>query len=327
MIRKVFAVVAAGAVAFSGLLVGAPAAQAGSLNVLGVTMSWDDSTMYAPQLCSIYKFRYNNGFGGRLSTMGFTLTDPYGNQVARSTEIGVPAGASGIWNEQICKQQLSNGLGPYTMTLQIEDYYSSSQEASTPFYFIERPSPLPSAPQVVSALIKNRDGSVGWGAPEANSTSVSAYAVTDTATGAEVCRVPATGSIVQTCDVAGLADGPHAFIVRAISSGNPEVSSAPTATYIVGPPQVSSPPKAKKKKDKITFTMSTDMGTTAVPVRFFVQQQNGKRVCRAKVTEKDLDRGYATCKAKKPSKATRYRTQVVTLMGTDSGPLGKKVKP
>ena len=324
MIRKVFALVAAGAVAFSGALISAPAAQAGSLNVLGVTMSWDDSTMYAPQGCSRFKFSYYNGFGGMLLRIAYTLTDPYGNQVAWDSEIGVPAGASGTWNDQICSFALSNGLGPYTMTLEIEDYYSSSREASTPFYFIERPSPLPSAPQSVSAAISNRDGQVRWGVPQVNSTSVSAYAVTDAATGAEVCRVPATAT---ACGVAGLPDGPHAFIVRAISSGNPEVSSAPSATYTVGPPQVSSPPKAKKKKDKITFTMSTDMGTTAVPVRFVVQEQKGKRVCTAKVTQKDLDRGYATCNAKKPSKATKYRTQVVTLMGTDSGPLGKKVKP
>jgi hypothetical protein len=131
----------------SGLSIGVSSvARAGQLDVQGASLSWDDSTFYMPTGCSRFKFNWANNTGRRLLKLGFTMTDPFGDSVAWDSKIGIESGTSGFFDEQICRHQLENGLGPYTVTLTIEDYTSMGAgafAASGQLNFIPRPGSAP----------------------------------------------------------------------------------------------------------------------------------------------------------------------------------------
>ena len=310
--RRVAAVASAIGLFGTGMLLPAPVAQAASADVMGATVSWDDSKMFRPSGCSRYMFNYSNGTGIRLLILGFSLTDPYGNVVANNSQIGINPGITGNWNTQICRSQVSNGLGPYTLTVEIKDYAGSVRNASAPFSFVEPPAPLPSAPQEVNAAVANRAASISWTAPATNTTSVREYVVTDAGTGVEVCRVPASAT---SCSVSELADGPHAFVVSATSGGNGPVASGPSQTAIVGPPSSANPPQVKPVGNKLRFVVSTSGGTSAVTKRIVVKTGPGKAVCAVDVTAADLSKGFAACFTARPKVPTRFFATLETDMG------------
>lgn len=300
-------------------IVVADSARAGQVNVLGATVTWDDNAMFFPEGCSNFNFNYFNGTGIRLLVLGFRIVDPFGGVIARDSQIGIPAGISGRWSEQICNFEVEDtGLSPYTLEVEIEDYVGSVRTGSAPFSFRERPVPLPSAPQSVQATVRDRDGVINWRAPGTNPTSVREYSVIDAGTGAEVCRVPAN---VSTCSVASLADGQHAFVVNALSAGNAPVASTPSATYLVGPPTTVQVPRVSKSGKSLKFVSSLNVGTTATPTQVVVKTGAGKAACSVKVTSQDVSKGFVTCLAKSPKAATRYSSTYVTSFGEFVSPL------
>ena len=144
---KRLAVLGAAVALVSGALVGVAApANAGQLDVQGATLSWDDATFYMPTGCSRFKFNWSNGTGRRILQLSMTLTDPYGDSVANDSKIGIESGTAGFFDEQICNHQLENGLGPYRVTLTIEDYTSlggGAWSSSADLNFIPRPGSEP----------------------------------------------------------------------------------------------------------------------------------------------------------------------------------------
>ena len=310
--------------ALAGTMVVAPPANAGAVDVLGATVTWDDSTMYLPEGCSRFTFNYSNGSGIRLLRLGFQIADQYGDVITWDSQIGINPGITGNWSKQICSSAVaSSGLGPYTLTVEIKDYAGSVRNGSAPFIFIERPVPPPSAPQGVAASIANRDGSVSWTAPATNAASAREYIVTDVGANAEVCRVPAA---TLSCPLSALADGPHAFVVSAASAGNAPVASGPTPTFTVGPPIVKAPPRVSKMGTRLRLVMSTDMGSTAVATQLIAKTGAGKNVCAVKVSDADRNRGFAECFAKRPKAATRYAVTAVTPLGVAIGPLTRPIR-
>ncbi len=161
---KISATLAALAIA-AGFAIGGPAspAQAApSIDVFGFKVSWQDQ-MYFPTGCSNFEFQYENNTGFALLQVGFILTDPWGEKVADNSLIGAPTGGSGVWDEQICKSSLKNGLGPYTIKVYIQDYSSrggNTREKFSTVTFTARPGvatpaplwPMPTGPSPVDSL-------------------------------------------------------------------------------------------------------------------------------------------------------------------------------
>ena len=81
-------------------LVAAPA-QAGQLNVLGVTVTWPDTMYRAEDNCSQYFFDYANNIGFELLSVRLDILDPFGGSLASELEVGVPNRASGTWDVQL----------------------------------------------------------------------------------------------------------------------------------------------------------------------------------------------------------------------------------
>ena len=138
----------------SGSVVGASPASAGSLDLQGATLSWDDATFYAPDGCSRFKFNWTNNSGRDLLRLAMTVTSRFGDSIARDSKIGIDPGTGGIFDVQICRLSLTDGLGPYNVNLYIGDYTSrggGSWEVTAPLTFISRtPAPEP-APATATA--------------------------------------------------------------------------------------------------------------------------------------------------------------------------------
>lgn len=148
--RTPLAVLAALAL-LGGIAVPTASANAATLNVENVTVTWDEATFYAPDGCSSFAFDYANNIGFELLTLRMLITDQYGSVIDRESEIGVKSGASGRWDVQICSFELTNGLGPYQVQLNIQDYNSVSRFSTLPLTFIARPAaPSTSTPTTPS---------------------------------------------------------------------------------------------------------------------------------------------------------------------------------
>jgi hypothetical protein len=116
-------------------------AQAGSLEVLGATVTWDEASLFEPTGCSSFNFRYVNGTGLRLLQLEFQVKSRFGDSVVRESQIGIPAGTSGQWRVQVCKSELIDGLGPYSTELSIEDYDGTVRTATGTLSFKSRNAP------------------------------------------------------------------------------------------------------------------------------------------------------------------------------------------
>ena len=119
-----------------------PAANAGTLDVYGGVISWSDK-MYIGKGCSQYEFKYVNGTGVRLLVLGFSIVDPYGQTLARESQVGIEPGISGTWTEQICNSSFTNGTGPYRIKGEIETYGGSQRQVESEMYFLNIPSATP----------------------------------------------------------------------------------------------------------------------------------------------------------------------------------------
>jgi len=137
MFKKTIAVVSSLAISLGGVWLASPA-HAGQLDVAGAKLSWEDQTFYEPVGCSRFTLNYENGAEGKIFKLEYSITSRFGDQVARDSVVGIDAGLSGTFNPQICSNRLRDGLGPYTVTLRIEDYAGSSREASSPLTFLSR---------------------------------------------------------------------------------------------------------------------------------------------------------------------------------------------
>lgn len=141
------ALLSATALVFAGPVVPAQASQ--SIDLYGFNVSWND-TLYFPEGCSNFEFNYANNVGYELLQVGFLLLDPYGERIANDSLIGAPSGGTGTWDEQICKHELMNGLGPYTIKVFVQDYDSrggNTREKTAQVYFKARPGQSVPAPK------------------------------------------------------------------------------------------------------------------------------------------------------------------------------------
>jgi hypothetical protein len=119
---------------------GAAPALATTLNRGGVTMTWDETKFYAPSptSCTVYKFTYANGTPNELTTLTLSLLSPLNDRLAFEAQFGVTAGETGIFNVQLCGA-LPAGLGPYTVTMEINQSGQGPTEVSAPVTFKARP--------------------------------------------------------------------------------------------------------------------------------------------------------------------------------------------
>ena len=146
--RRLISLVAAGSLLF-GLAIGASAsAQAGTLSNGGVVVSWDDALMYEPAATDIktYKFQYANNTGLEVLSLKLTLTDKFADAVGSpDSEIFLKVGQTGFLDLQnVVKSDLTEGLGPYTLTVRVEYWPSSglsASETTAPFMFLSRTTP------------------------------------------------------------------------------------------------------------------------------------------------------------------------------------------
>lgn len=151
--RRTFLVLAASVGLVAGALVAtASPAVAGTLETNGVVVSWDDSAMYAPAKGAFdskdYKFQYANNSAFEVLTLKLTLTDKFGDDVASpDSDLFVKPGGTGFLDlSYVTYSKLTEGLGPYTLTLRVEFYPSSGLSASevkAPFKFVSRAAPAP----------------------------------------------------------------------------------------------------------------------------------------------------------------------------------------
>lgn len=109
---------------------------AGSVDVLGATVSWDDNAMTYPRDgCYSYRFNYVNNTGIELLTLRFELLNQQGRLVTNNSQIGIKPGISGIWTQQICTSAVAP-TDTFTVRAEIKDYAGSAREASVPFAFV-----------------------------------------------------------------------------------------------------------------------------------------------------------------------------------------------
>jgi hypothetical protein len=159
---KKLAVLGASIALLGGALVGVAApANAGQVDVQGASLSWDDATFYMPTGCSRFKFNWANNTGRELLVLRMTLTDPFGDSVVNDSKIGIDNGTSGFFDRQICNHQLENGMGPYVVTLTIEDYTSiggGAWSSSANLMFIPRPGTSAPAPAATTPSTAGRPG-------------------------------------------------------------------------------------------------------------------------------------------------------------------------
>lgn len=113
------------------------------LEVLGATVEFDANSLFQPSGCSSFVFNYSNGTGIRLLQLEFQIKSKFGDSVVRESEIGIPAGNSGVWRAQICRSALTDGLGPYTTELSIEDYSGTVRSVTGQLTFVARTAKTP----------------------------------------------------------------------------------------------------------------------------------------------------------------------------------------
>ena len=130
----------------------------GRLEVYGVTLEWNPEEMWAPEGCSKFNFKYNNGSGIELLRLGFELTSQYGDSVAWDAEVGVEPGVYGTWNKQICSFHLEDGLGPYKIKLLIKDYAGSSRDVEGSLTFKAKPAVIKS----LRAMPSTTQAKISW---------------------------------------------------------------------------------------------------------------------------------------------------------------------
>lgn len=169
---KFFRLILALVLSFSGVVVAATPASAAEISAIGGRVSWDASTFYAPTSCSSFNFDYVNGTGIRLLEFSMEIKSRFGDKLADQSVIGMPAGTSGRWSTQICKSALTDGAGPYIVSLHVEDYNGSVRTAESQLTFLSRggtstaPSqpapPQNSSPAVTSVEVIG--GRVSWDA-------------------------------------------------------------------------------------------------------------------------------------------------------------------
>jgi hypothetical protein len=141
------------ALVMGGLIGVASPANAGQVEVQGASISWDDATFYMPTGCSRFQFNWSNQTGRRLLALRLSMTDPFGDSVVSDSKIGIESGTSGFFDRQICRHQLENGLGPYRVTLTIEDYTSlggGAWASTADLNFIPRPGEAPAPTQTAA---------------------------------------------------------------------------------------------------------------------------------------------------------------------------------
>jgi hypothetical protein len=134
--------------ALTGVFTTSTPSNATEISAIGGRVTWDESTFYEPIGCSSFSFNYVNGTGIRLLEFKIEIKSRYGDKLNSHSVVGMPAGVTGAWTAQICKSQLTDGLGPYTVTLQVEDYSGSVRTGQGQLLFKSRTAaatPSPSA--------------------------------------------------------------------------------------------------------------------------------------------------------------------------------------
>lgn len=118
--------------------------QAGTLSAGGVTLSWDDGTMYAPKNDAFdfkdYKFTYANNSATDASIQ-IEMTDKFSDKVGVGDIDLAKPGQTGILEiNLVTSKELTNGLGPYTLTLTVKPFTGSDSQATFPISFLSRDS-------------------------------------------------------------------------------------------------------------------------------------------------------------------------------------------
>jgi hypothetical protein len=108
------------------------------MEVLGGRVSWDPNSLFQPTGCSNFNFNYVNGTGIRLLQLEFQVKSKFGDSMIRESEIGIPAGNSGVWRVQVCRSALTDGLGPYSVEVSIEDYNGTVRSVQGTLSFVSR---------------------------------------------------------------------------------------------------------------------------------------------------------------------------------------------
>ena len=143
--KRMKAIVLVLSLLFSLSFISAPASHADSLEVLGGQVTWPDKMYVDAIACSNYTFQYKNNSTGKLRTIGFIITDPFGRKVAQNYNSIIQPNALGVWNTQICGHQFKNGLGPYIMKVYAVGEPGIEFETTKEIYFFEIPTDQPKA--------------------------------------------------------------------------------------------------------------------------------------------------------------------------------------
>ena len=115
-------------------------AQASQLSVLGVTVTWDDSTLYQPDSCSTYFLDYTAGNGTLFIDASFM--NKFGDKLGTGSAYGAGTGRISV---QVCGFQDFSGA---KLTLDVQQLNAGSiveQSVSNPVAFLSRMGPLPSS--------------------------------------------------------------------------------------------------------------------------------------------------------------------------------------
>ncbi len=176
-----------------------------SLEVLGAQATWDPNSFFQPTGCSSFNFNYNNGTGLRLLQLQFQVKSKFGDSMIRESEIGIPAGNSGVWRVQVCRSDLTDGLGPYTTELSIEDYSGTVRSVKGSLSFISRSAKSP--PVAASGT------NPGAAAP----TPAPVKAAVPLATDATMRKVSSPGA--APADLVGLSPSVQKSVVTVLCSG------------------------------------------------------------------------------------------------------------
>lgn len=280
--RRISALIVGLLIASSVPLVTAPVAKAGQLDVLGVTVTWQD-TMYRPTSgCSVFYFDYANNVGFRLLSIDFDILDPFNQRLGWESAIGVPNGTRGTWDIQLCSFEFDNGNGPYTFRLSIEDYDNNTRSAETTFMFSERPR-TPGSPSGVTGIPGNGQVTVNWSPPfDRGGTLPLTYTAT-ASPGGQTCTVVNATS----CTVTGLTNGTaYTFGVTASNiAGTSSPSLRSSFVTPVGPPQAPLSVSARASNSSALVSWQAPANNGGSPVtQYTVTASPGGATCVTAVT-------------------------------------------
>ena len=263
-------------------LLHAPAAQAGQLDVLGVTVTWQD-TMYRPTSgCSVFYFDYAYNIGFRLLSIDFDILDPYNQRLGWDSAIGVNNGVRGTWDIQLCSFEFDNGNGPYTFRLTIEDYENSTRSVETSFMFSERPT-TPGSPSGVSAIPGNGQATVSWSPPSNRGGSLPLTYTATASPGGQSCSVVD----MTSCTVTGLTNGTsYSFSVTASNSAGTSSPSLRSGSVTpVGPPQAPQGASARAANGSASVTWQAPLSNGGSPItQYTVTASPGGATCTTTTT-------------------------------------------